>query len=129
MSTCLQSEPSLVHYDVMKLIVVSCDASPYGIGVILSHMDSDGLEHPMTFASRKSASTERNYSQLDKEGLALVFAVKKFHKYLSGREFALMTDHHPLLGLLGENKPIPQQASPRLQRWAAYDYKLQYRKG
>ena len=129
----LQSEPLLVHYDVTKPIVVSCDASPYGIGAVLSHVDSDGLEHPVAFASRKLASAERNYSQLDKEGLALVFAVKKFHKYLSGREFVLVTDHRPLLGLLGENRPIPQQASPRLQRWAitlaGYDYKLQYRKG
>ena len=129
----LQSEPLLVHYNVTKPIVVSCDASPYGIGAVLSHVDSDGLEHPVAFASRKLASAERNYSQLDKEGLALLFAVKKFHKYLSGREFTLVTDHRPLLGLLGENKPIPQQASPRLQRWAitlaGYDYRLQYRKG
>ena len=77
-----------------KPIVVSCDASPYGIGAVLSHVDSDGLEHPVAFASRKLASAERNYSQLDKEGLALVFAVKKFHKYLSGREF-VFTVHHP----------------------------------
>ena len=127
----LQSEPLLVHHDVTKPIVVSCDASPYGIGAVLSHVDSDGLEHPVAFASRKLASAERNYSQLDKEGLALVFAVKKFHKYLSGREFALVTDHRPLLGLLGENKPIPQQASPRLQHWtlAGYDCRLLYRKG
>ena len=128
----LQSEPLLVHYDVTKPIVVSCDASPCGIGAVLSHhVDSDGLEHPVAFASRKLASAEHNYSQLDQEGLALVFAVKKLHKYLSGREFALVTDHHPLLGLLGENNPIPQQASPRLQRWAitlaGYDYRLQYR--
>ena len=72
----LQSEPVLVHYDVTKPIVVSCDASPYGIGAVLSHVDSDGLEHPVAFASRNLASAERNYSQLDKEGLALVLLWK-----------------------------------------------------
>ena len=54
-------------------------------GAVLSHVDSDGLEHPVAFASRKLASAERNYSQLDKKGLALVCAVEKFRKYLSGR--------------------------------------------
>ena len=59
--------------------------------------------------------------------------MKKFHKYLSSCEFVLVTDHCPLLGLLGEIKLIPQQASPRLQCWAitlaGYDYRLQYKKG
>ena len=128
----LRDSPVLTHYDPKKPIVVSCDASPYGLGGIISHI-IDGEERPIACVSRKLNSAERRYSQLDKEGLAVVFAVKKFHKYLEGREFQVQTDHKPLLGLLGEDKPIPLLASPRVQRWAitlsAYNYKLVYRKG
>ena len=56
-----------------------------------------------------------NYSQLDKEGLAVIFGVKKFHQYVYGRQFTIVTEHKPLLGLLGEKKAIPQMASPRVQ--------------
>src|SRR5207244_13582589 len=75
-----------------------------------------------------------NYSQLDKEACAVLFAVKKFHQFLYGsRGFRIYTDHRPLLGLLGEHKNIPTNASPRIQRWAlalaGYNYQLIYRPG
>ena len=54
---------------------------------------------PVAFASRKLNACERRYSQLDKEGLSVVFGVCKFHKYLEGRKFRIQTDHKPLLGL------------------------------
>ncbi|XP_064469776.1 uncharacterized protein K02A2.6-like [Ornithodoros turicata] len=67
------------------------------------------------------------------EGLAVVFAVAKFHQYVAGRHVTILTDHKPLLGILGSHKPIPQVLSPRMTRWclrlAAYDYDLVYRKG
>ena len=76
---------------------------------------------------------ERNYSKLDKEGLSLVFGVTKFHQYLHGMTFVLITDHRPLIGLFNEQRPVPQQASSRLQRWAltlaGYDYVIRHRSG
>ena len=67
------------------------------------------------------------------EGLALVFAVKKFHHYLYGHRFHMVTDHKPLLGLFGEDKGYPDRAAARILRWelllSAYDYKLEYRPG
>ena len=110
--TMLSEAPVLVHYNVKKPIAICCDASPYGIGAVLSHITDDGHDKPVAFASRKLNKAERNYSQLDKEGLAVVYAAQKFHKYVSGRSFVIYTDHKPLLGLLGEGKPIPQNASP-----------------
>ncbi|XP_058017979.1 uncharacterized protein K02A2.6-like [Ahaetulla prasina] len=79
------------------------------------------------------SSTERNYSQLDKEALAIVSGVKKFHEYVFGRDFEIITDHRPLLGLLAGDRPTPVALSPRLTRWtiflAAYSYKLLHRPG
>ena len=129
----LCSNKLLVHYDPSRPLLLACDASPYGVGAVLSHKMSDGSEQPVYFASRSLSKAEQNYSQLDKEGLAVVFGVKKFRQFLYGRQFTIITDHRPLLGLLGEGKPIPPNASARVQRWAltlsAYDYKLIYKPG
>ena len=79
------------------------------------------------------SSTERNYSQLDKETLAIIVGVRKFHQYLSGRRYIIHTDHKPLMHLFGEHRGIPQLASARIQRWAlilgSYTYSVQYKPG
>jgi len=75
---------------------------------------------------------EQNYSQIEKDGLALIFAVKKFHKYIYGRNFTLLTDHRPLLSIFGNRKGIPVHSANRLQRRAAtllgYDFTIEYQK-
>ena len=119
----------LIHYDPTKLLVLACDASPYGLGAILSHqLGSD--EQPIAFASCSLAPAEKNYSQIDKETLAIVFGVKHFHQYLFGRKFIIKSDHKPLQHLFGEKRGIPAMASARVQCWAltwsTYDYKIQY---
>ncbi|KAL5517714.1 hypothetical protein EMCRGX_G003317 [Ephydatia muelleri] len=79
------------------------------------------------------APAEKKYSQLEKEGLAIVFGVKKFHQYLYGRKFVVHSDHKPLQFLCKEDKPVPTMASARIQRWAltlsAYDYRIVFRAG
>ena len=129
----LLSAQVLTHFDSDREVVVVCDASRYGIGAVLAHKMDDGSEKPIAYASRTLNKAETRYAQLDKEGLAIIFAVKKFHTYLYGRRFTIFTDHKPLLGLFGEDKPIPSLASPRIQRWgltlAAYEYALKFRPG
>ena len=57
--------------------------------------------------------------------------MKRFHQFLYGRAFHIITDHKPLLQLLGEGKPVPVHTAARLQRYAlilaSYNYKLLFR--
>ncbi len=124
----LTSDKTLAHFDPEKELILACDASPYGLGVVLSHKFEDGAEKPIAYASRTLAPAEKRYSQLDKEGLAIIFGVKRFHQYLVGRHFLIQSDHKPLEHLFKETKGVPTLASARLQRWAlTYDYTITYK--
>ena len=94
---------------------------------------NDGSNRQIAFASRTLTKAERNYFQIEKEGLAYVYAVKKYHQYVCNRQFTILTDHKTLLDILSEDKGIPPMATARIQIWAillsAYNYSLQYRPG
>ena len=104
----LQSDV-LVHFDPKKPLVVEADSSAYDIGAVLYH-SIDGEERPICLASRTLSPAERNYAQLEKEALAMIFALRKFHYYLWGQgNFTLVTDQKPFLGIFSPNKGIPSQ--------------------
>ena len=127
----LSEAPVLMHHDTKLPIRLAGDASNYGIGSVLSQVDAKGQEHPIAFASRTLSACEKNYSQVEKEALSLIFGIRKFHKYVYGRHFTLMTDHRPLTALFGPKSGVPPLAAGRLQRWAlllsSYDYAIEFR--
>jgi len=126
----LASTEVLAHYHPTLSIKLDCDASAYGIGAVVSRVLPDNTERPIAYASRTLTSSEKNYPQIEKEALALVYGIKKFHQFLCGQHFILVTDHKPLTAIIGSKKGLPTLAAARLQRWAmfysAYQYELQF---
>lgn len=129
----LQSSSLLVHYNPGKPLRVAADASPYGVGAVLSHVMEDRIEKPIMFASRTLTPAERKYAQVEKEALAIIYAVRKFNQFLHGQSFEIHSDHKPLRYLFSENKQVPLMASARIQRWAlilgSYNYTISYKPG
>ena len=126
----LTTQTLLVHFNPNFPLILMCDASSYGIGAVLAHHMPDGTERPIGYASRSLSKAEQNYSQIEREALALVFGVRKFHSYLFGHHFELVTDHKPLLALLHQYKPTSAQVSARIRRWSlilsAYEYSITF---
>ena len=127
----LTSATVLAHYNPGLPLRLAADASAYGIGAVISHVCEDGTERPVAYASRTLTESEKNYAQLEKEALSLVFGVRKFHQYLYGRPFTLYTDHQPLTTIFGPKRGVPPLAAARMQCWAlilsAYDYQIQFK--
>ncbi|XP_026742280.1 uncharacterized protein K02A2.6-like [Trichoplusia ni] len=125
----LASSEVLVHYSPDKPLVLTADASAVGVGAVISHITEAG-ERPVAYASRSLSAAERAYSQIDREALAIVFGIRKYHQYLYGRKFILRTDHKPLTYIFGTKVGIPIMAASRLQRWAillsGYNYEIEY---
>ena len=78
----LQEAPVLTHFYPSKPLVLTVDASPYGLDAVLGNSDGSLLVQPIAYKSRKLTKAERNYAQLDKEALAIAFGIHKFDKYL-----------------------------------------------
>ena len=125
----ITSKQVLTHYDPVLPVRLACDTSPTGIGGVLSHVMSDGSKRPVAFAPRSLTKSERKYAQLDKEALSIVWGVTRFHVYLYGRRFRLITDHKPLTAIFHPEKGVPSMTAATLQRYALFLAGFEYRIG
>ncbi|XP_062715667.1 uncharacterized protein K02A2.6-like [Aedes albopictus] len=103
----VQSDDCLAHYSAELPLLLATDASPYGVGAVLSHVYPDGTERPIQFASQTFSRVQQKYMQVDKEAYAVIFGVKKFFQYLYGRRFTLLTDNQAISKIFGEHKGLP----------------------
>nr|XP_029711617.1 uncharacterized protein K02A2.6-like [Aedes albopictus] len=128
----MQAETCLVHYSPELPLVLATDASPYGVGAVLSHIYPDGSERPIQFASQTLNRTQQAYLHVDKEAYAIIFGVKKFFQFLYGRRFVLVTDNQAVTKIFGEHKGLPVMSALRMQHYATYlqsfDYEIRFRK-
>lgn len=125
--TLLVNDPILQYPDFSKEFILTTDASNLAIGAVLSQ-GPIGSDKPIAYASRTLNSSEINYSTIEKELLAIVWATKYFRPYLFGRKFKIMTDHRPLQWVMNMKEP-----NSRLTRWrlrlSEYDYTVIYKPG
>ncbi len=106
------------------------DASGTGAGAVLIQMDDAGIEHPISFFSKKFLKHQLNYSTIEKEALALLLAIQHFEVYIgsSVQPITVYTDHNPLVFLQRMSN-----ANHRLMRWAlicqGFNLNIQHKKG
>ncbi|XP_057310309.1 uncharacterized protein LOC130648286 [Hydractinia symbiolongicarpus] len=91
----LTSNTVVSFFDPRKPITLWVDASNYAIGGILLQPDDEGHPKPVCYTSRALSQTEQKYSVTEKESLAVVHAVSKWHVYLYHAEFTVIVDHNP----------------------------------
>ena len=127
----LSAESVLAHYNPQLPLRLAGDASCYGIGAVLSHQYPDGTERLIAYASQTLQPSEKNYTQIEREALSLVFGIQNFHQYIYGQKFTLITNHRPLTTIFGDKKGIPPITAARMQRWgvllSAYHYNIEFK--
>lgn len=124
----MTNEMTLGFYKADDRTQIIADASPFALGAVLVQF-KDTEPRVISYASRSLSKTEQNYAQTEKEALALVYAMERFHFYVFGREVELVTDHKALEILFGPKaKPCA-----RIERWVlrlqSYRYKVVYKPG
>ena len=118
----------LSHPDFDKEFILITDASADGLGAILSQKNENDKEVVIAYASRRTNNNERNYPITDLECLAIIWAVKHFHKFLINTKFRIITDHAALKSLMKDKEPKGRRA-----RWMMelqqYNFEIFHRSG
>ena len=125
----LTSAQVMSYYNPDAETRITVDASPVGLGAILEQKQQDGHFHPVVYASRTLNATERRYSQIEREALAIYWSILRFHVYIYGTNFNVISDHRPLTNIFTTKHDPPA----RIQRWImklqCYKFQVVYQPG
>ena len=130
MKVAFMTKPVLMMPDLQKPFEVECDASLFATGAVLLQQDTNTDWHPVAYHSKSMNPTERNYQVYDRELLAVIHSLRKWHCYIYGSNFTTVvwTDHYNLTYFTH-----PQKLTRRQVQWIVelmdYDVKLQHKKG
>ncbi len=120
----------LAYYQPEMPLYLQCDASMQGLGVGLLQHDKSNRLRPIAYASKSLTPTEQRYACIERELLAIVYGTQRFHTFLYGRSFQVITDHKPLVSIVEKSLTA---APPRLQRMLlqlqGYKFSLEYKPG
>ena len=132
----------LIYFNEKRNLFLETDASEYAVGAVLFHIGKSEInsnikaqtaEQGISYSLSTLSAAKRNYSQIEKEALAIIFGIKKYDKYLMGWHFNLYTDHKPLVRLFDSKQATSSTAAAEIQRWflfmSNYDIMVEYKKG
>ena len=127
----LSTKTTLGYFDPKKPTSIFVDGSPIGLGAVLTQKDVSTNEvTPLHYASSPLTPTQTRYPQIDREALSVYWAVKRFHLFIYGGEFKVITDHQPLVSLFNN---LTSKPSARIERWLMelqqYRFTVEYRPG
>lgn len=126
----LTSAPVLKYPNFSKPFTIHTDASNFAIGAVLTQKDEKGLEHPVVYASRTLNKAERNYATIDRECLAVVWALQQFrHFVLGSKDLEVVTDHEPLTNFVKTYETEEGRRARWIIRLQEYNPKIIYRPG
>ena len=100
----LSSQPVLAIYNPKADTIVAADASPVGLGAVLTQKQQNNQWLPIAYTSRALTPTESRYAQIEKEALAITYACERFQEYLIGKSFHIHTDHKPLVPIFSTKR-------------------------
>lgn len=124
----LAEMPILALYSPTADTEIHCDASSLGYGIILLQKQKDGMMHPIFYYSKRTTEVESKYHSYELECLALVYGIKRFHVYLNGIKFKVLTDCESFRLTMAK-----KDLNPRIARWALlfqnYDFSIEHRPG
>jgi hypothetical protein len=125
---CLTTQPILSTPNFAKDFILQTDASNFGLGAVLTQIDTEGNEKPILYLSRKLQGREENYTISEKECLAIIWSIGKLNYYLFDHKFTVMTDHQALKWL-----EVNKSNNARLTRWflalQPYHFNIEYKQG
>lgn len=119
----------LGYYNLTDRIELFVDASPVGLGAVLTQIDDNNIPRIIACASKALTIAEKRYPQTQKEALAVVWGVEKFSYYLLTRPFTIRTDAEAIQYIFNVNHRLGKRAITRAESWALrlqpYDYDIQ----